>query len=80
MYIKPKLFKRFPWPGLQSGRRQRSPPSPSQGPCVSLGFFLFSFVWACFSFVFTWISESVFLLSVSLGSGVTVHSEHTNKD
>ena len=40
---------------LQSGRRQRSPPSPGQGSCVS-----------------PWISESVFLLTVSLDSGVTV--------
>ncbi len=29
---------------LQSGHRQRTPPSPGQGPCVSLGFLVFSLV------------------------------------
>ena len=57
---------------VQSGHRQRSTPSPSQGPYVSVGFLLFSFVLVWFSSVFTRISESVFLLSVSLGTGVTV--------
>ena len=57
---------------IQSGHRQRSTPSPSQGPCVSLDFLLSSFVLVWFSHVFTRISESVFLLSVSLGSGATV--------
>ena len=60
---------------VQPGHRQRTPPGPGQGPCVSLGFLwfaLFSFVVRRFSFVSAWISESVFLLAVSLDSAVTV--------
>ncbi len=57
------LLKRGP--GVAPGRPGDAPggpgPGPSQGPCVSLGF-----LW------FDWISESVFLLTVSLDSSLTV--------
>ena len=53
-------------PGAAPGRPGGAPggpgPGPGQGPCVSLGF-----LW------FQWISESVFLLTVSLDSAVTVY-------
>ena len=39
---------------------------------VFVGFRWFSFVSLRFSLVFHWFSESVFLLAVSLDSGVTV--------